>query len=131
MAKVAGVTEQAAKDLKPSDYFDMIAGTSTGGLVIFLRTVYHITDSGPSLIAIMLGRLHMTIGQVEAEYYDLASKVFKNNSTYGTGTLGSAFTGAKYSAELFEQCIKDILKNKSEARDANVLLYEEKAKCKV
>ncbi|KAF7976534.1 hypothetical protein HWV62_6170 [Athelia sp. TMB] len=131
MAKVAGVTEEAAKDLKPSEYFDMIAGTSTGGLAISLQNVYHITDSSPSLIAIMLGRLHMTIGQVEAEYYDLASKVFKNNSTYSTGTAGSVFSGARYSAELFEQCIKDILKNKSEARDANVLLYEEKAKCKV
>ncbi|KAF7976548.1 hypothetical protein HWV62_6199 [Athelia sp. TMB] len=112
MAKVAGVTEAEARNLKPCEYFDMIAGTSTGGL-----------------IAIMLGRLHMTIGQVEDEYYDLSSKVFKNNA--GSDSLSSYTQIAYYDAKLFEECIKHILKNKSEAHDADVRLYEENGKCKV
>ncbi|OAQ71845.1 kinesin [Purpureocillium lilacinum] len=44
---------------KPCDYFDMICGTSTGGL-----------------IAIMLGRLRMTVAQCIREYEQLSSSVF-------------------------------------------------------
>jgi predicted acylesterase/phospholipase RssA len=44
---------------KPSDYFDMIGGTSTGGL-----------------IAIMLGRLQMSVDECMAEYQQISSNVF-------------------------------------------------------
>jgi hypothetical protein len=44
---------------KPCEYFDIIAGTSTGGL-----------------IAIMLGRLQMGIDECIEEYQKLSSKVF-------------------------------------------------------
>ena len=43
----------------PCDYFDMIAGTSTGGL-----------------IAIMLGRLHMSVDECIAEYKTLSPRIF-------------------------------------------------------
>ena len=45
---------------KPCDYFDMIGGTSTGGL-----------------IAIMLGRLRMTVDECIAAYTSLSDKVFE------------------------------------------------------
>ncbi|CVL07330.1 uncharacterized protein FMAN_15396 [Fusarium mangiferae] len=48
---------------KPCDYFDMIAGTSTGGL-----------------IAIMLGRLRMTVDECIAAYTSLSNKVFEKKS---------------------------------------------------
>lgn len=44
---------------KPCDFFDMIGGTSTGGL-----------------IAIMLGRLRMTIDECIDEYLKLSPKIF-------------------------------------------------------
>ena len=44
---------------KPCDYFDMIGGTSTGGL-----------------IAIMLGRLQMSVDECMAEYQQVSSTVF-------------------------------------------------------
>lgn len=44
---------------KPCDYFDMICGTSTGGL-----------------IAIMLGRLEMNVDDCIREYQQLSSRVF-------------------------------------------------------
>ncbi|KAJ5662450.1 tetratricopeptide repeat domain protein [Penicillium maclennaniae] len=45
---------------KPCDYFDMIGGTSTGGL-----------------IAIMLGRLQMTVNECIDAYTSLSNKVFE------------------------------------------------------
>lgn len=47
------------KPPKPCDYFHMICGTSTGGL-----------------IATMLGRLRMTVSQCIDEYRYLSAKVF-------------------------------------------------------
>jgi len=44
---------------KPCNYFDMIGGTSTGGL-----------------IAIMLGRLHMSVDECIAEYKKLSPDIF-------------------------------------------------------
>lgn len=45
---------------KPCDYFNMIGGTSTGGL-----------------IAIMLGRLQMTVDECIEAYTSLSDKVFE------------------------------------------------------
>jgi patatin-like phospholipase/acyl hydrolase len=45
---------------KPCEYFDMIGGTSTGGL-----------------IAIMLGRLNMTIDECIDHYLHLSAEIFK------------------------------------------------------
>ena len=45
---------------KPCEYFDLIGGTSTGGL-----------------IAIMLGRLQMTIAECREAYLDISAKLFQ------------------------------------------------------
>src|SRR5580700_7439120 len=44
---------------KPCDYFDMIGGTSTGGL-----------------IALMLGRMQLTVDQCIAAYIELSPEIF-------------------------------------------------------
>ncbi|KAK4032049.1 FabD/lysophospholipase-like protein [Parachaetomium inaequale] len=49
--------------LKPCNYFDIIGGTSTGGL-----------------IAIMLGRLRMTVDECIDAYTSLSDKVFEKKS---------------------------------------------------
>ncbi|KAA8896058.1 acyl transferase/acyl hydrolase/lysophospholipase [Sphaerosporella brunnea] len=48
-----------SEDLKPCQYFKLICGTSTG-----------------AIIAIMLGRLQMTIGECKRAYRNLAEKIF-------------------------------------------------------
>ncbi|KAK4201394.1 hypothetical protein QBC40DRAFT_306037 [Triangularia verruculosa] len=48
---------------KPCDYFDMIGGTSTGGL-----------------ITIILGRLHMTVDDCIYAYTSLSDSVFEKKS---------------------------------------------------
>ena len=96
---------------KPCDYFDMMAGTSTGGYAEplshannghILTKVYH-----HSLIAIMLGRLQMTVDQCITAYEGMASKIFNAGimSQVGNG----ASKGARYSADALEQAVKDIV----------------------
>jgi patatin-like phospholipase/acyl hydrolase len=55
---------------KPCDYFDMIGGTSTGGL-----------------IAVMLGRLRMTVDECIDAYTTLSNRVFKKK-TYRVNLKG-------------------------------------------
>ena len=77
----------------------------------------------------MLGRLHMTIEDVEGKYGELAEIVFKDNGGWDMDNLSSYLSGARYDAELFEECIQGILED--EVRDKNALLYEKDGKCKV
>jgi patatin-like phospholipase/acyl hydrolase len=60
---------------RPCEYFDMIAGTSTGGL-----------------IAILLGRLGLSVEECIQEYESLAIKVFGKGKRRQAGTAFSATT---------------------------------------
>lgn len=94
---------------KPCEYFDMIGGTSTGGL-----------------IAVMLGRLRMTVHECIEAYTSLSDKVFekKSHRVKINGKLQGRFDAAK-----LEDTIKEILR----ARDLNEdeLLKDVAASCKV
>ncbi|XP_006457717.1 hypothetical protein AGABI2DRAFT_190154, partial [Agaricus bisporus var. bisporus H97] len=57
---------------KPCDYFDLIGGTSTGGI-----------------IALMLGRLRMDVDTAIERYNDLAKKVFSTPKRWGDGAFKS------------------------------------------
>ncbi|KAG7289879.1 hypothetical protein NEMBOFW57_006256 [Staphylotrichum longicolle] len=83
---------------KPCDYFDMIGGTSTGGL-----------------IAIMLGRLQMTIDECIDAYTSLFDKVFekKCHRVNVRGKLQGRFDTAE-----LEQAIKKILVDRGFGEDA-------------
>ncbi|KAG7410244.1 Phospholipase A I [Fusarium oxysporum f. sp. raphani] len=74
---------------KPCDYFDMISGTSTGGL-----------------IAIMLGRLRMTVDECIVAYTSLSNMVFekKRHRSKINGQLQGRFD-----ATALEQAVKKIL----------------------
>ncbi|RKK71143.1 hypothetical protein BFJ68_g18355 [Fusarium oxysporum] len=74
---------------KPCDYFDMISGTSTGGL-----------------IAIMLGRLRMTVDECIVAYTSLSNMVFekKRHRSKINGQLQGRFD-----ATALEQSVKKIL----------------------
>lgn len=83
---------------KPCDYFDMIGGTSTGGL-----------------IAIMLGRLRMTVDESITAYTSLSDKVFekKSHRIKISGRLQGRFDTAA-----LEQAVKQILVDNGPGEDA-------------
>ncbi|VBB78499.1 Putative protein of unknown function [Podospora comata] len=95
---------------KPCDYFDMIGGTSTGGL-----------------IAIMLGRLQMTVDNCIHAYTSLSDSVFEKKSSRVTikGKLQGRFDAAE-----LERAVKKILVERG--LDENALLKDAPdAPCKV
>ena len=79
---------------RPCDVFDLIVGTSTGGL-----------------IAIMLGRLHMTVDECIQQYEILGSLVFGKRQWGGQtgrfvkGMLNSTF----YEIDALQAAIKSVL----------------------
>ncbi len=94
---------------KPCEYFDLIGGTSTGGL-----------------IAIMLGRLQMTIDECIEAYTDLSDKVFEKKSR--RVKMNGMFQGQFDSAKL-ETVIKEMLSARGLPEDA--LLKDVDGPCKV
>lgn len=74
---------------KPCEYFDMIGGTSTGGL-----------------IAIMLGRLRMTVDECINAYILLSDRIFQKQRH--RVTIKGQFQGRFDSFEL-ERAIKEIV----------------------
>lgn len=93
MGRIAGDPEA-----KPCDYFDMMAGTSTGGL-----------------IAIMLGRLEMSVDQCIQAYHDLAQSIFDESALATTG--GLLLDGAKFSGEKLEAAIKYVCAKYAPSKD--------------
>lgn len=91
---------------KPCEYFDLICGTSTGGL-----------------IAIMLGRLRMDIDDCITVYQDLAGKVFKPKRSkfnfVGKGKDLWNISGS-FDAEKFAQAVKDIVQKSGLLVDAKL-----------
>ncbi|KAF8330802.1 uncharacterized protein EI90DRAFT_3124019 [Cantharellus anzutake] len=98
------------KDPRPCDYFDMIAGTSTGGL-----------------IALMLGRLHMTINECTEEYERLAKELFTRGRL--GKFVGVVTTGARYDANILKNGIQDLLQRK--LGDSEALMLEKDPLCRV
>ncbi|KAF9479446.1 FabD/lysophospholipase-like protein [Pholiota conissans] len=70
---------------KPCDYFDLIGGTSTGGI-----------------IALMLGRLRMDVNSAIDHYDNLAKNVFSTKKLWGDG---------KFKATKLEAAIKSVVRS--------------------
>ena len=77
----------------PRDVFDFVAGTSTGGL-----------------IAIMLGKLGMSLEDSIEAYYDLSKRIFEKRHIRGRITHGLAPT--RYSGSHLNNCIQDLIRKK-------------------
>ena len=94
-------------DLKPHDVFDFVAGTSTGGL-----------------IAVMLGKLGMSIEECIAQYKKLSVKIFKKKH------LRSRFTGGlaqhKYSGKCLRECVSNLIHERGFPRDMPMLCGDSK-----
>ncbi|KAH8751566.1 phospholipase, patatin family protein [Hyaloscypha finlandica] len=86
---------QVGDKLQPWEVFDMIGGTSTGGL-----------------IAVMIGRLRMTLDRCEEAYLDLGKRIFqrKYNPVDIPHRLKNFWdAGEKFSGEELEAAIKEII----------------------
>ncbi|KAJ5174317.1 uncharacterized protein N7482_000194 [Penicillium canariense] len=105
------VLDKAAPGKKPCEIFDMIGGTSTGGL-----------------IAIMLGRLQMSVAECITQYDNVMKEVFPE-----TGDIKKAFNlatqGEFYDSSNLESIIKKLIKDK--LGDSEVDLLDEKGACKI
>ena len=96
---------------KPCEFFDMIGGTSTGGL-----------------IAIMLGRMGMTVDACIDAYIELADKVFRQTHTLPVSWSGKA--RGKFDSQALESAVKEYLVNCSLPEEC-LLQDVEHAPCKV
>ncbi|ELU44819.1 Patatin domain-containing protein [Rhizoctonia solani AG-1 IA] len=90
---------ESRDDLEPWQCFDMIGGTSMGGL-----------------IAIMLGRLRMPINVAIERYIQLTEKVLCETKY--------SWQHGIFKATLFEQAIKEIVRDYSESKDEETRLLD-------
>lgn len=96
---------------KPCEYFDMIGGTSTGGL-----------------IAIMLGRLEMNIDECIDAYVALFDRVFRKKRHRITI---NGYVQGRFDTEELERSIREIVKRKDKAGENALLKGSENQQCKV
>ena len=90
---MAVANERTELPLKPCDYFDLIGGTSTGGI-----------------IAIMLGRLKMDVDECIGVYLELVDRIFSKTHTLPVSLMGK--TKERYSSSELESAIDQILQKK-------------------
>jgi patatin-like phospholipase/acyl hydrolase len=95
--------------LKPCEYFDMIGGTSTGGL-----------------IAVMLGRLHMTVDECIDTYKTLSERVFQKR--HRRVTFSGRLQG-RFDTKELERAIKQIIVERGLGEDA-LLKNDTESSCK-
>ncbi|KAG5340132.1 hypothetical protein C0989_002752 [Termitomyces sp. Mn162] len=89
---------------RPCDYFDMIGGVGTGGV-----------------IALMLGRLRMPIDLAIEKYVKFSKKVYSNTKIFSTGS-------EKFKTSVFISGMEEILG--SAGFPADILMQEDESSCK-
>ncbi|KID98748.1 Ankyrin repeat-containing domain protein, partial [Metarhizium majus ARSEF 297] len=99
-----GTGSRSTTPLKPCEYFDLICGTSTGGL-----------------IALMLGRLEYTVDEAIEQYMNLGQEMFEKKRRW--------FNSSKYDHNILEKCLKKIVQE-SHLGDENALMKDEDCRCK-
>jgi patatin-like phospholipase/acyl hydrolase len=97
----------AKQPLRPCEFFDAIAGTSTGGL-----------------IAIMLGTLRMNVDECIDGYLELAPKIFRKEGFLSDNKLSKFFKGvrgtARFDATALEEEVKKLVERYLE-QDPNIV----------
>lgn len=95
MDKIADDEGREHGSLRPCDYFDFICGTGTGGI-----------------IAILVGRLKLTVNEAIEKYISLSQDVFEPSRTYSGpwSSIRRIRRGiARFDAKILEKKIKEIL----------------------
>ena len=96
--KVEGYLKASDSDLCPQDIFRFAGGTSTGGL-----------------IAIMLGKLGMSVEACIDKYYELSRTIFKKKHVRGNITRGLAT--ARYSGKTLRESVRKLLHERGLDKD--------------
>lgn len=94
----------------PADLFNIIGGTSTGGL-----------------IGIVLGRLRATTNELITLYHELSKQLFRSK----IGALRALFSGHRYAAADAERLFSKIVEDHSEDKDPKTLMNEQTNPTKV
>lgn len=100
VAVCEGKPPESTDQLKPCEYFDLIAGVGTGGL-----------------IAIMLGRLRMTLKQCRDIYVEMTKVVFESDKTIA----GLPYRSTLYKASKLEDAIRACVQDYEHERDVKPL----------
>lgn len=95
-----GEPPEADKVPKPCDYFDLISGTGTGGL-----------------IAIMLGRLRMNTKDCMRVYVQMTRKVFETDKTIAGIPYRSTLFKASMLEDAIRSCVRSFEHEKNEEPD--------------
>lgn len=90
---------------KPCDYFDLIVGTGTGGL-----------------IAIMLGRLRLDLETCKEVYVRMTKKVFETDKTIAGIPYRSTLFKASRLEDAIRQCVRQHTVCESEGNDSTIEL---------
>ncbi|MCJ1245853.1 hypothetical protein MMC30_003057 [Trapelia coarctata] len=90
--------DRVHEDLEPHHVFKLVAGTSTGGL-----------------IAVMLGKVGLSVQDCITQYLELSETIFKHKSFRGRFTRG--FAKERYSGDRLHRCIGDLLEKTKLHRD--------------
>lgn len=100
--------------LKPCDVFDLIAGTSTGGI-----------------IAVMLGRLHMTVDECIEAYEHLGKEIFDRPLGGQLGRVIRGMAGSPfYDIGDLQEVIRFVMRKRGIGPD-EPFIEDGKVKCKV
>jgi hypothetical protein len=94
---------------KPCDIFDLIGGTSTGGWAsVSIERTWFNELTGYRLIAIMLGRLRMSVEECITAYSRLMKRIFEKKENRSImDVLGRV--KPRFSSEALAEAIKEVL----------------------
>jgi nitrite reductase/ring-hydroxylating ferredoxin subunit len=129
---MANISRQRGRVVQPWEEFDIIGGTSTGGLGHPSRLRIYKAKVQCRLIAIMLGRLRMTLNECEDAYLNLSERIFTPKRSIFSPLRGKDFLLAdgKFDYKALEEAIKDII-GRTPGFDESSLLKDPDPQCKV
>jgi len=95
---------------RPCDYFDMIGGTSTGGL-----------------ITIMLGRLHLSVDECIDEYKKLSPEIF--TKVHHRVNWGGSLQG-RFDGDALKEGVRSLLQRHDHDPDSLFKEHPSQSRCK-
>ncbi|SPO01656.1 uncharacterized protein DNG_04329 [Cephalotrichum gorgonifer] len=112
LKQVFGALE-LGRDVKPCDYFDLIGGSGTGGI-----------------LAIMLGRLRMSIPECIEAYRSLSDRTFRPRKQWTLPSIVSDLFPSRFDSDALIQAAEDVVRRAGEPHGAK-LIDRRDSQCKV